>query len=118
MHYSLLSDSFLTKGMAMHSLDYLARLDGVAQAELVARGELSALDLLEACQRRLELVDPTLHSVVSRDFEAARARAERGLSGPYAGVPFLFKDLIAYPGQRCALGSRLFAHQVASNGAP
>jgi len=100
----------------MQALDSLARLDAVAQAELVSRGELTALDLLEACRRRLELVDPLLHSVVTSDFEAARARAERGLSGPLAGVPFLFKDLCAYPGLRCALGSRLFARNVATSG--
>jgi len=102
----------------MHHLDYLARLDGVAQAELVARGELSAVELLDACQRRLTLVDPVLHSVVSSDFEAARARAQRGLSGPFAGVPFLFKDLCAYPGLRCAFGSRLFARNVPTSGSP
>src|SRR6187399_2825889 len=107
-----------TKGTAMNPLDSLARLDGVAQAQLVARGELSAQDLLDACQRRLQLVDPLLHSVVSHDFEAARARAGRGLSGPFAGVPFLFKDVCAYPGLRCAFGSRLFARNVPQTGTP
>jgi amidase len=102
----------------MHPLDYLARLDGVAQAELVARGELSALDLLEACQRRFELINPLLSAVVSHDFEAARARVKRGLSGPFAGVPFLFKDLNAYPGLRCSFGSRVFARNVAAQGSP
>ena len=102
----------------MNPLDSLARLDGVAQAQLVASGELSALDLLAACQRRLQLVDPLLHSVVTHDFEAARARARRGLSGPLAGVPFLFKDVCAYPGLRCAFGSRLFAGNVAQTGTP
>jgi amidase len=102
----------------MHPHDHLARLDGVAQAELVARGELAALDLLAACERRLELVDPVLRSVVTHDFTAARARVERGVSGPFAGVPLLIKDLCAYPGLRCAFGSRLFARNVATQGSP
>ncbi len=100
------------------TLDDLARLDGVAQAELVARGELSALDLVQACQSRVERIDPLLHSVVTADFEAARARAARGVSGPFAGVPFLFKDVCAYPGLRCSFGSRLFARNVAATGSP
>jgi amidase len=102
----------------MHPFHHLARLDGVAQAELVARGDLPALDLLDACQQRLELVDPMLRSVVTRDFAAARARCERGLTGPFAGVPFLVKDLCAYPGLRCSFGSRLFAHNIATSGSP
>lgn len=102
----------------MHPLDHLARLDGVAQAELVARGELSALELLDACQRRLELINPLVRAVVTTDFEAARARAARGLAGPFAGVPFLFKDVCAYPGLRCAYGSRLFRNNVAESGSP
>jgi amidase len=102
----------------MSSLDFLARLDGVAQAQLVAHGELSALELLDACQQRLQCVDPVLNTVVAQDFEAARARAQRGLSGPFAGVPFLFKDICVYPGLRCAFGSRLFASNVPQTGTP
>lgn len=102
----------------MHHLDFLARLDGVAQASLVARGELSAAELVDACRRRCELVNPSIHAVVSHDFEAARARAERGVSGPFAGVPFLFKDLIQYPGLRASFGARLFARNVAAQGSP
>lgn len=100
------------------NLDDLARLDGVAQAELVARGELSAVELVNACQSRLERIDPLIRSVVTRDFDAARARVARGVSGPFAGVPFLFKDVCAYPGLRCSFGSRLFARNVAASGSP
>jgi amidase len=102
----------------MQHLDYLGRLDGMAQAELVARGELRGAELLEACERRLTLVNPLIRAVVSHDFEAARARVERGVSGPFAYVPFLFKDLNAYPGLRVSFGSRLFAHNVAQQGSP
>lgn len=102
----------------MHPLDSIARLDGVAQAELVSRGELSALDLVNACQRRLELVNPLLRAVVTADFDAARARARQGVSGPFAGVPFLFKDLCPTPGLRCSFGSRLFAGNVPASGSP
>ena len=102
----------------MHPLDHLARLDGVAQAELVARGELGAADLVAACERRNALVNPLLRAVVHADFGAAHERAKRGVSGPLGGVPFLFKDLLGYPGLRCAYGARLFRSNVPAAGVP
>jgi len=110
----------MTKGSPMHPLDHIARLDGVAQAELVFRGELTTLDLIDACQRRLELLNPLLRAVVASDFDAARSHVrDRPVSaGPFAGVPFLFKDVCATPGLRCAFGSRLFAHHVPASGSP
>ena len=102
----------------MHPHDPLARLDAVAQADLVARGELTARDLIDACERRLKLNNPLIRAVVSTDFAAARARAEGPLSGPFAGVPFLFKDLCPYPNQRCAFGARLFGGHVPTEGSP
>jgi amidase len=86
--------------------DFLARLDGVAQAELVAKGELSALDLLDAFERRLTALNPLLHAVVTTDLEAGRTRARKGVAGPFGGVPFLFKDITSYPGLRWSIGSR------------
>jgi amidase len=59
-----------------------------------------------------------LHSVVTSDFEAARRRAARGVSGPFAGVPFLFKDVCPYPGLRCSFGARLFSRNVPEQGSP
>lgn len=100
----------------MHPLDHIAPLDGIAQAELVARGELSAVQLIEACQRRVELVNPLLNAAVAVDFEAASVRARAGVTGPFAGVPFLFKDLCAVPGLRQAFGCRLFARNMPAAG--
>jgi amidase len=96
----------------------LSQLDAVAQANLVARGEVSARELVEAAIRRIEALEPTIHAVASHDFEAARARAAQRPSGPLGGVPFLVKDLLPYPGQRCAMGSRLFSANMASQGSP
>ena len=94
--------------MTPKDLDFLARLDGVAQAELVQRGELSAAELLEACAARVARCEPLIHSTVTLDWQ--RARASSPASGPFAGVPTLLKDVFPYPGLRWGLGSRLFAH--------
>lgn len=102
----------------MHPLDRLARLDATAQAALVANHELSAEDLLAAAQRRCEAINPLVHAMVNTDFDAARARAEKSASGPFAGVPLACKDLLMVPGMRCAFGSRLLARNVAPVGSP
>lgn len=94
----------------------LARLDGVAQAQLVARGELSAAELLDACAERIEAMNPLIRAVTSLD--PGRARAARPAAGPFAGVPFLVKDVTPYPGLPWTMGSRLLARNVAAQGTP
>ena len=75
--------------------DELASLDATAQAELVARGALSARDLVEAAIERIERVDGRLNAVIHRRFERARDEAPH-VTGPFAGVPFLVKDAVCH----------------------
>ncbi len=100
----------------MKDMAFLARLDGVAQAELVARGELQATELLEACAARLEAIEPIVRATPVVDL--ARARALPATPGPFSGVPFLVKDVTPYPGLRWSMGSRAFAKNVAAQGTP
>jgi len=88
--------------------DY-ARHDGLGLAELVRRGEVAPDELLDEALRRLERVDPTLNAVVHRMEPRARARAADPGDGPFAGVPFLLKDLLAtVAGEPMRSGSRLY----------
>lgn len=87
----------------------IERLDAVGQAELVREGRASPRELVDAAIERIEARQPEIGALAGRDFEAARARASAELAGPLAGVPFLVKDLIPYPGLRYSLGCRLFA---------
>lgn len=100
----------------MKDLAFLARLDGVAQAELVARNEVTARELLDACEARIAAVEPLIRSIVTLDLERARTAAVA--SGPFAGVPILLKDITPYPGLRWSMGSRAFAKNVAPVGTP
>src|SRR5687767_15007823 len=100
----------------MANLRFLSRLDAVAQAELVARGELSAAELLDACAERIEAVNPLLRAIPTVDLE--RARAVKPLPGPLAGVPFLVKDVLPYPGLRWSVGSRLLARNMSAPAMP
>jgi len=78
--------------------DELARLDATAQADLVRRGEMKPLELVDAAIARLERLDPELSSVISLQIERARAGAAAAdlPDGPFRGVPFLLKDLGAH----------------------
>jgi amidase len=85
--------------------EYL-RLDGVALAALVRRGELVPAELLEAAIARAEAVNPRLNAIVIPMYELARERARGELAGPFAGVPFLIKDLMQdYAGVPATSGS-------------
>jgi amidase len=82
-------------------------MDAVDQAALVAKGEVTPLELLEAAIERIERIDPLLNAVVIRWFDHARDTARADLpGGPFRGVPFLIKDLFAdYAGQRISNGN-------------
>lgn len=94
----------------------IARLDATAQADLVARGELTASELLDAAAARVERLEPLLHTMATVDLD--RARAARPAKGPFHGVPFLLKDTTPYPGLRWALGTRLMRRNMAAPPTP
>jgi amidase len=76
--------------------DDLAFIDATAQAELVATGQASPRELVDAAIDRIEKLNGELNAVVSPLFERARAVAGGELpDGPLRGVPFLLKDLAA-----------------------
>ncbi|MEP1126027.1 MAG: amidase [Ilumatobacter sp.] len=78
-------------------------LDATAQAALVADGEVSAGELVEAAIERIEVLDGPLNAVVVAWYDDARAaaaavdaqRANGEPLAPFAGVPTLLKDLWA-----------------------
>jgi amidase len=78
----------------MSASSELAGLDATAQAELVGRGEATAVELVEAAIASIEKLNPTLNAVVTPTFERALDAAQAGVTGPFAGVPYLVKDLI------------------------
>ncbi|WP_411094545.1 amidase [Streptomyces sp. 021-3] len=94
----------------MEYAEYRAH-DAVGLAALVAGGEVSAAELLEVAVARAEAVDGKLNAVVRPMHDLARERARTPLTGPFAGVPFLIKDLSQdYAGLPTGSGSRSLAH--------
>lgn len=65
-------------------LNEVARMDGLEQAQAVARGVLSAAELLEACLLRIERLDPLLGAITDLKRHGGASLA----SGPFRGVHF------------------------------
>lgn len=81
-------------------------LDATALAELVRGGEIRATELVETAIARIEELNPRLNAVIHRLDDDARRRAADPGSGPFAGVPFLTKDLMcATAGQPLHMGN-------------
>ena len=93
----------------MSIVDELAFLDATAQADLVRRKEIKATELVDAAIERIERLNPSLNAVVTPMYDEARKLAAAPLpEGPFSGVPFLLKDLVAfYGGVRLTLGSAI-----------
>lgn len=104
----------------------LADVDAIGQAALVASGDISAVELLDAAIARLDTARD-LNAVITDLFERGREQAaaldssgaaRTGSAGPLAGVPFLLKDLGAsLAGAREAMGSRALRDHVATENA-
>src|SRR5260370_30978564 len=77
------------------SWDEGAAHDGVALAERVRKGELTAAELAAQAAAGVAKVNPALSGVVELFEDAIVDPAEDGtkLDGPFAGLPFLMKDL-------------------------
>jgi amidase len=72
--------------------DY-SNYDGLGLAELVKKKKVKPIELVEAAIERIERLNPKLNAVVFKAYDDARARAKTKLSGAFAGVPMLLKDI-------------------------
>ncbi len=75
-----------------------AGLDAVAQAALVANGEVSPHELVDAAINRIEALDDGpegINAIIHRRFEKALAEAKSPslANGPFRGLPMVMKDL-------------------------
>lgn len=100
--------------------DSLSDLSAVEMRRCIGTGELSPVDLLTACHRRIDAVNPALNAVVAEVREAALAAAREAEQavvrgddlGPLHGLPLGIKDLNETAGLRTTFGSPLFADHV------
>ncbi len=77
------------------SFSEYANYDGLGLAELVAKKQVSASELVEEAISRIEKHNPKLNAVVYKTYDRARAAARAPQTGgAFAGVPFLLKDIL------------------------
>ena len=89
------------------ALDESANWDATETAAKIRSSTVSALEMADAAIARAEALDPQLNFLVADDFERARERAKGPLGdGPFAGVPYLIKDLDDMTGLPTRSGSR------------
>jgi amidase len=95
-------------------LHYLTLLEA---ADLLRRGELSAVELTEYMLARIEAVDPQLHSyartmpeLALQEARVATEQLDRGIRlGPLHGVPVAVKDCCYTAGVPTANGTEIYA---------
>ncbi|MCY4018624.1 MAG: amidase [Chloroflexi bacterium] len=95
-------------------------LSAVELADLLGRGEVSAVDVLNAHLQQIEAVNPSLNAIVTYLPEMAldlarqadNRRARGAELGPLHGLPIAHKDLAQTKGIRTTSGSPLYADLV------
>ena len=87
---------------------------------LLAKKEISAVELARAALKRVHITNGDVHSfiTVTEDVALAQARAAdarraRGEAGPLLGVPVAIKDVILTKGIRTTAGSKILADFIA-----
>jgi len=87
---------------------------------LLAKREISAVELTRATLERIGATEPQIHSFITVTEEVALAQARaaderraRGETGPLLGIPVGIKDIILTKGIRTTAGSKILGNFVA-----
>ena len=101
----------------MSDIDHLYRSsDAVGLARTVAKGDVSAAELVEASVRAIEEMNPRLNAVIHTLYDMARDGAKSVVPGSsaLAGVPFALKELASsWEGAPVTNASRFLKDMVA-----
>jgi amidase len=108
------------RGAAPGAGDDLCLLPAREQARLLARREVSAVEVMDAHLDRIGRVNPAVNAIVTLDADRARdaaAAADAAFPGanalpPLWGLPIGVKDLVDTGGLRTTYGSPIFADHV------
>ncbi|WP_182904716.1 amidase [Microbispora sp. H13382] len=107
-------------------MNELADLTATEMAALLRAREVSAVELTEACLRRIDETNPRVNAVVTLTAERALDQAARAdddlrrghVRGPLHGIPVAHKDLADTAGVRTTYGSPAFANHVPTEDDP
>jgi amidase len=99
-------------------MNELWRLSACAVTDLLRRGKVSPVELIDAALVRIAAVNPKVNALVTLGEERARAQAKRLMQlpiearGMLAGLPIAVKDLNDVAGLRTTYGSPIYADNV------
>ena len=86
----------------------LAGLSIAKARRMIQAGELSPVKLVDAVNASIEKTDLQVGGYLSRDYERARAAAEKAdTSLPLGGIPIAIKDVINVEGEPCGCASKI-----------
>jgi aspartyl-tRNA(Asn)/glutamyl-tRNA(Gln) amidotransferase subunit A len=86
----------------------------------IKNGDLSPMDLVEACIGRIKRFNPSLDAFITvlekcayEDASIIEKQIKKGLYlGPLHGIPFSIKDIIYAKGVRCTAGSKIMSDYI------
>jgi amidase len=98
----------------MKGYEELSSADATELAALIRKKEIQPAELVELTIERIEKVNPKINAVVTKMYDEAREAVRKPLpDGPFAGVPFLIKDLGAQvKGTRMTFGTQNMQNYV------
>jgi amidase len=104
----------------IHLMEELVRLTARKAVNLLKRGEISSMELIDAAALRISETDGAINAMPTLCFERARNHAEKMMtsrvSDPPAcylyGLPIAVKDLNNVAGVRSTLGSPIYADNI------
>lgn len=106
----------------------LIGLSATEVAALLATGEVSPLELVDAAEARVREAEPSLNALPTTCFDRARAHAQalmrgerserRGEPGWLGGIPLAIKDLVDVAGVRTTYGSPIYKDHIPAESHP
>jgi amidase len=79
------------------TFDEYRRYDALELAQLVRNKEVQPAELLEVAINRAEAVNPSINAIIYPLYDLAKKMADEvDTYAPFAGVPFLLKDLVLH----------------------
>ncbi len=100
----------------------LFRLTACEAVERLRKGDISPLELIDAAEARMSVVEPEINALPTPCLDRAREHAQRIMAGKdceakgepgwLAGLPVAIKDLADVAGVRSTYGSPIFADHV------
>ena len=86
----------------------IAKLTIAEARRMMQAGDLSPVALLDSLNTAIEKTDLQIGGYLSRDYERAKATAEKAdINLPLGGIPIAIKDVINVEGEPCTCSSKI-----------